>query len=170
MNDALNENDRTRTMAGVARTRRESGAALLIAMLMMAMLAAIGLASINTVGLDQQVAHYQSGQRMAFYAAEAGISEALSELLRTGTPTVGNMAVGDAVIYPHGQPSYQADPTVAVPLEEIGTGAVDDMNMKINAGGTSTYTMQYWRVRVQGTSPSGATSRMEAVAGRIAGS
>ena len=56
--------------------RHEAGAALLIAMLLLAMLGVIGLASMETVTRDRQVAGFQNRGRAALYAAEAGVAHA----------------------------------------------------------------------------------------------
>ena len=56
--------------------RRESGAALLVAVLLLAMLGVIGLASMETVTRDRQVAGFQNRARASLYAAEAGVSHA----------------------------------------------------------------------------------------------
>ena len=57
--------------------RREQGAALLVAVLLLALMGIVGLASMETVTRDRQVAGYQSRAQTALYAAEGGISQAL---------------------------------------------------------------------------------------------
>ena len=57
--------------------RREEGAALLVAVLLLALMGIVGLASMETVTRDRQVAGYQSRAQTALYAAEGGISQAL---------------------------------------------------------------------------------------------
>ena len=54
------------------RTRREGGAALLVAMLMLVLMGMIGLASMDTVMRDRQVAGFQNLAQTALYAADAG--------------------------------------------------------------------------------------------------
>ena len=57
--------------------KRESGAALLVAVLLLAMLGVIGLASMETVTRDRQVAGFQNRARVALYAADAGVANAV---------------------------------------------------------------------------------------------
>ena len=54
--------------------KHEGGAALLIAMLILAFMGVIGLASLDTVTRDRQVAGFQSRAQTALYAAEAGVA------------------------------------------------------------------------------------------------
>ncbi|MCZ6782492.1 MAG: hypothetical protein O7G30_04195 [Proteobacteria bacterium] len=144
--------------------RREEGAALLIAMLLLVMMGMLGLAALDTVTLDQQVAAFQNQKRLAFYAAEAGVTEALATLETTGTPVVQPTSLGDAATYPYGQPSYQRDPTGGVadaikPLD--GGGTMEGMNLQTVGDGGSKYQLQFWRIRVLGQGPFGASSRIE---------
>ena len=53
--------------------KREQGAALLVAVLLLALMGIVGLASMETVTRDRQVAGYQSRAQTALYAAEGGI-------------------------------------------------------------------------------------------------
>ena len=52
--------------------RRERGSALLVAMLMLALMGIIGIASLETVTRDRQVAGYGNLAQSALYAADAG--------------------------------------------------------------------------------------------------
>ena len=61
-------------MATQTKRRHERGAALFVAVLMLSLMGIIGLASMDTVMRDRQVAGFQSRARTALYAAEAGIS------------------------------------------------------------------------------------------------
>ncbi len=65
------------------RARRdERGAALLVAVLFLALMGVIGLASMETVTRDRQVAGYQSRAQTSLYAAEAGVNFALGLIRR----------------------------------------------------------------------------------------
>ena len=75
------------TQTNELRRSRQDGSALIIAMVMLALMGVIGLAALDTVTLDQQVASYQSRKRVAFYAAEAGVAEAFATLEASGTPS-----------------------------------------------------------------------------------
>lgn len=149
------------------RLRSEGGSALLVTMLLLVMLGLIGFAALDTVTRDQRVAHYQNRKKIAFYAAEAGVSEALQTLTLNGTPTVGNVSLADSTTYPHGQPSYAPDPTAATPIESIGFGAFPGMNLAIGQNGSPLYQMQFWRVRVQGSAPGGSVARLEFASGAL---
>ena len=54
--------------------RREQGAALLVAIIMLSLITLLGMSSMQTVMHDRQVAGFQSRARTALYAADAGIS------------------------------------------------------------------------------------------------
>ena len=149
------------------RKRREGGAALIVAMLMLSMMGVIGLAALDTVTLDQRVAGYQSRKRVSFYAAEAGVSEALATLQATGAPSVTATTLGDSSSYPHGQPTYGIAPGTTI--DKIGGGNMDGMTLNISQGATSKYQMEYWKLEVEGAEAAGTTSRVEIAAGRFVG-
>jgi hypothetical protein len=58
--------------------RSEAGAALLVAILMLALMGVIGLSAMETVTRDRQVAGYQSRAQTALYASEAGVATGMS--------------------------------------------------------------------------------------------
>jgi hypothetical protein len=62
----------------VRRRRPEEGAALLMAVMLLVLMGIIGLASMETVTRERQVAGYQSRAQTALYAAEAGLSLGLA--------------------------------------------------------------------------------------------
>ena len=64
-----------------SENHRERGSALLVAMLMLALMGIIGIASLETVARDRQVAGFGNLAQSALYAADAGIAESL-DLLR----------------------------------------------------------------------------------------
>lgn len=153
------------------RTRREGGIALVIALLMLVLLSVVGLNSLDTVMRDRQVAGHTSRSRLALYAADAGIAEGL-ELIRTST-LGGALAPGDclpnpvpATALPNGT-SYGPDPTAPTPnvcmLSSADPCAPLDGSWEI--GGTQwLYTV--WNLRVQGQTPDGAQSRVQATVAR----
>lgn len=74
----------------MSRTRRhERGAALLVAVLFLALMGIVGLASMDTVSRDRQVAGYQSRAQTALYAAEAGVSFGLALIRRDAQGLAG---------------------------------------------------------------------------------
>ena len=149
--------------------RRQSGAALLITMMVMLALALMAVTTLNSVLGDQQIAGFQSRSRVAFHAAEAGLAAATAGLDGVNVPTIPTGSLGDVATYPHGQPSYGADDAVTNPVEDLGAQGADGMNLRIGGGGPR-YQVQYWKLNVQGTAPGGSLSRIEAATGVLRGS
>jgi hypothetical protein len=149
------------------RRRGEAGSALLVTVMLLLMLGLVGLAALNTTTRDQQVAGFQNRKRIALYAADAGISDALEKLTTTATPTLVQTSIGDSSLYPHGQPLYRPDPAAANPIEGLGTAPFPGMGLNIGQGGVPTYQMDYWRVQVEGLAAGGSRARVEAVSGAL---
>ncbi len=149
------------------RRRMQAGSALLVTVMLLLMLGLVGLAALNTTTRDQQVAGFQNRKRIALYAADAGISDALQKLTTTQTPTLVQTSIGDTTLYPHGRPLYQLDTSVADPIEDLGTAPFPGMGLNIGQGGVPTYQMDYWRVRVEGLAAGGSRARVEAVSGAL---
>ena len=90
--------------------RREGGSALIVTVLLLVLLAVIGLAALDTVTRDQQVAGFQNRSRLALYAAEAGVADAKDRLRAVWTtedvvefPALANaVAMGDSTAFLHG--------------------------------------------------------------------
>jgi len=147
---------------------REAGIALLASVLLLLMLASIGLASLNVVQGDQQVAGYLNRKAVALHAADAAISRALDTMAVNGTPTVPTSSMGDTTLYPNGQPSYRTDPTTANPIAKAGTGGLSGYGLTGGQGGSGAqFGVQYWRIRVQGEAPGGSIARVEVVTGAM---
>jgi hypothetical protein len=154
-------------MSAVLR-RRESGSALLVTVMLLLMLGLVGLAALGTTTRDQQVAGYQNRKKVALYAAEAGLAEAFGELTtNAGIPTVTAASIGDTTLFPYGQPSYLADPSVGDPIKDLGTAPFPGMALNLGAGGLPTYQLNYWRIRVEGRATGGSQARLEAVTGTL---
>lgn len=147
--------------------RRQEGSALLIAVLMLVLMGLIGIGALDAVTRDRQVAGYLNRKKVALYAAEAGVSEALETMQNELEPSVSQANLGDTSLYPHGRPSYRPDPSVANPIQSIGVGSMSGMNMAIGQGGAPTFQFQYWRVNVQGDAPGGSVARLEIAAGSL---
>jgi hypothetical protein len=150
-----------------SRRRRTEGSALLITVLLLLLLGALGFAAMNAATRDQQVAGFQNRRKIAFYAAEAGVARALEALTNSQTPAVPTANLGDTTVFPHGQPGYREDPTAADAIEPLGTGAFPGMSLNIGQGGTATYMLSFWKIRVQGEGPGGSVARLETVAGAL---
>ena len=150
------------------RARRlQEGSALLIAVLMLVLMGLIGIGALDAVTRDRQVAGYLNRKKVAFYAAEAGVAEALQTLNTDLQPSVSNATLGDTSIYPYGRPSYRPDPDVADPIENIGVGSAAGMNLAIGQGGAAVFQISYWRVNVRGDAPGGSVARLEIESGAL---
>ena len=147
--------------------KRQGGSALLVTVMLLLMIGLVGLAALNTTTRDQQVAGFQNRKRIALYAAEAGISEAMERLVTTAVATVSPTTIGDSGIFPHGQPSYLPDPSVANPVEDLGDAPFPGMGLNLGQGGLPAYQLNYWRVRVEGRASGGSQARLEAVSGAL---
>ena len=125
----MSEDTRVRT-----HSKHESGAALVVAVLLLAMLGVIGLASMEAVTRDRQVAGFQNRARVALYAADAGVAHAVG-IIRAQAQTlapggeaalqnfnpafpgksgVANTLLGSQFPAP-GSPSYGMDPAASNP-------------------------------------------------------
>ena len=163
----MSQSSRSARMPSPAR-RSEAGIALLASVLLLLMLASIGLASLNVVERDQQVAGYLNRKAVALHAADAGVAKALETMDATGTPTVPATSLGDASLYPHGQPSYRTDPQSADPVEDVGTGNLSGMGLGGGqGGGQAAFQIRYWKIRVQGEAPGGSIARVEVLTGSL---
>ena len=155
--------------------RRETGSALIITMLILVLLGLIGLAALDTVTRDQQVAGFQNRESLAFYTAEAAVADA-KERLRTGVfatnaqitfPTQATaVKLGDTTIFPNGQPAYFGDPAAvggqAVLYQNAGARDTSSGN-SLNEGQQQWFNT-LWRIQVEGQTPDLATSRLDVMA------
>jgi hypothetical protein len=150
--------------------RREEGAALLVAVMMLVLMGMIGLAALETVSKDRAIAGFQSRARAAFYAAEAGIGRS-KNLVRTAgersnMPVLASTNLGDTTIYPHGRPSYQGDPDFANPVRYVRDGRPWSQGGDLRVG-KQKLVNTLWQANVQGDTPDGAMSRLEAMLSKL---
>lgn len=156
------------------RTRSEAGSALIVTVLLLVLIGAMGLAALDTVTRDQQVAGFQNRSRLAFYAAEAGVADAKNRLREVWTtedtvafPDEANaVSVGDTSLFPYGRPAYFADPAAPAGIEYMEAGAPSVAGGHDQRLGGSTRVNTLWRIRVAGRTSDGATSRLDVVATR----
>jgi hypothetical protein len=154
--------------------RREGGSALIVTVLLLVLLGIVGLAALETVTRDQQVAGFQNRSRLAFYAAEAGVADAKNRLRAVWTtedvvafPNQGSaVAVGDTTMFPYGQPTYYADPAATAGIEYMNAGAPSVAGGHDQRLGGSIRVNTLWRIQVEGRTPDGARSRLDVVATR----
>jgi len=153
------------------QNRHEKGAALLVTMLLLSLMAVIGMASLDTVTRDRQAAGHLGLAQAAFYAADAALSESL-DLLRTEvlSPVIGPGDCLSAVV-PTGSlangSSYGPDPNAAT--DEICMVSIaedcDELVSSSEIGGT-VFRYTLWNVPTQGVGVGGATTRVQAMARR----
>ena len=152
------------------RARRESGAALLISMMLLAAMALIGFASLNTVMRDREVVGYSNQGQSALFGADAALAASLDvirlnivgvaitagECLTSGVPS-GTM--------PNGV-SYGPDSTASGNICMLGAmEPCTEVDSSIEQG-QPIYMYTLWNLRTQGTAPTGATARIQATAER----
>lgn len=160
--------------------RREAGTALFVAVLMLAMMGLIGLASMDTVMRDRQVAGFQSRARTALYAAEAGVAwgqgliyndvqglaeEGVAALHDYDPPFPSDLApryLGDGAVT---NPSFfqDPDPGVAQAVDYIGKGRDCADWIMSDEYGSAQWREALFDVRVQGQTPEGAAARIQAI-------
>ena len=148
---------------------RERGIALIAVMMILAMIATLALSSMETTMRDNQIAAVQMRSRVAFQAAEAGLAVALASMTGNTAPTLVSSDIGVVGDYPVGQPSYQLDPGVATPIENLGSQPAPGMSLNINGNGPK-FQLQLWRIHVEGSEPRGMTSRIQAATSVLWGS
>lgn len=157
--------------------RRQRGTALLVSMLLLVLLTSVGMAALETVSRDRQVAGHQKRSQAAFYAAEAGVARArelvrdMGSRLETPTypadyPNQGNPVLIAAAADPTGQPRFYADPIITEPIGYAGEGSPCTEGCDIKLGGVQ-YNHTRWRINVVGQSPEGDSARIEVMATRL---
>ena len=147
--------------------RQQEGAALFVAVMILALMGALGIMAFNTVLVDRQVAGFQNRAKTAFYAAEAAASEGRSLVRSVGsrgeTPALNPRNLGDAALYDRESalPSYSGDPAFANPIRYIGEGGLaGGANLQMKG---QKFVNTLWQINVQGQSPDGSTTRIEVV-------
>jgi hypothetical protein len=153
-------------MTGYLR-RRQQGSALLIVMLVMAMMGIIGFAGLEAVTRDQRVAGFMKRKKTAFFAAEAGVSEALYALRVNADPAFTGSTVGNASWFAHGLPTYSPDTSSGAAYVDLGPGAFPGMDMQQNSYGQPMFTINFWEVNVKGEAPGGTISRIQFASGAL---
>ncbi len=146
--------------------RHERGAALLIAMVLMALMGIIGFASLDTVMRDRQMSGNHSLSQSALYAADAGIAAAL-EVVRTEVVTAA-LAPGDCltgsiptVTLPNGS-SYRPDPTAPPTICMLASAEpCSQIDASIEQG-QPVFLNTVWNLRAEGRAPGGAAARAQA--------
>jgi hypothetical protein len=161
-------------MANRAHPHREQGSALFITIILLALMGALGIAALDTVTTDQQVAGVQFRTRSAFYAAEAAAAAARNLVRNVGSradtpafPTQGAPApLGQTASYPYGQPGYYGDPDYPNPIRWIKDGSVWGQGGNLQMKGQKfIYTL--WQINVVGQTADGTSKKLEVVESKI---
>jgi len=147
--------------------RRQQGSALLVVMLVMVMMGLIGFAALEAVTRDQRVAGFTKRKKIAFFAAEAGVSAALYALRTTEQPDFAPATIGDSSWFTHGLPTYELDTSGGASSTNLGVGALPGMNMQIGQNNAPKFTIRYWEVNVKGEAFGGTVSRIAFASGTV---
>ena len=149
----------------------QEGAALFVAVLVLALMGALGIMAFNTVLVDRQVAGFQNRAKTSFYAAEAAAAEGRSLVRgvgsRSDTPALNPRGLGDAALYDRESalPRYSGDPAFPNPIRYIAdSGLAGGVNLQIKG---QKFVNTLWQINVQGQSPDGSTTRVEVVETKV---
>jgi len=160
------------------RAKREQGAALLVAVMLLSLLGVIGFASMDTVMRDRQVAGFQSRARTALYAAEAAVATAMGQLRQDKSSTNLLQSQGDLEDYDPAFPTpgapqvintgmpqdpfFHVDPGAAQAVRYVGRGGpCGGLIIQQNANGPQ-FAEALFDIRVRGATPEGARSTIQA--------
>jgi hypothetical protein len=140
--------------------------------MMLVLMGMIGLAALDTVTEDRKVAGFQNRAHLAFYAAESGVgtSKGLVRTAgeRTVTPALPVTNLGDVATYPYGRPSFRGDPDPAIPnpVRYVRDGSPWAQGGDLRVG-EQKLVHTLWQANVEGDTPDGATSRLEAMVTKL---
>lgn len=145
-----------------ARRKRQGGVALFMAMMVLVLVSGLAFSALETAMRDQQISSIQARKRLSLQAAEAGVAAAQATVAQGAQiPDINLTQLGDAAIYPLGQPSYGPDTSGSPPVQNLGADAASGMNLRIDGNAAPRFQIQLWRIRVEGTEPLGIVSRIE---------
>ncbi len=173
--------------------RAERGSALFVAVLMLVMMGFLGVAALENVTRDREVAGLQNRSRTAFYAAEAGLANARQVVhtqLSRSSPTLPpagfpvlplKQNIGDTVLYDRENgnlPSYYGDPNPTDP-DPCGAAppvcywkkgrAAYEAGVNLSGAKGGRYIWDLYRINVVGESPDGSRVRIEAAEAKMIG-
>lgn len=159
--------------------KREQGAAMFLAVMLLVLMGAIGLVALDTATSDRRIAGFQNRSSAAFQAAEAGVASA-AERARSNILSVPLTNLSDVGVYDReggALPSYRADPALGAVnpngiMRAPGTdGAADGVPPEAGGG----WKTARWQINVEGRSPNVgvdlesrmSTARVELVYGTL---
>ena len=137
------------------RVRREDGIALLIAVLLLLLVSAIGIAAIAHSGAELSSGGRARSSTVAFYAADGGLHVAINQIAQEPPDlTSFNLTLDDGTAVRSGSRADGAP----IALEKGGTGLPPE-GFSLNT--SSGYFSRRYRAEVTATSPGGATTELE---------
>jgi PilX N-terminal len=148
--------------------RRESGSALFVAVMMLTLMGFLGLAALDRVTRDEQVAGYQNRARTAFYAAEAGIADARRRVRNDPVPTLpddtAKIDLADAALFDReaGLPRYYGDYSVPDGPIYVKREKPHQAGGNLQTKGTKLME-KLWEVNALGESPDGSLARLQSI-------
>lgn len=144
------------------RRKRQGGVALFVSMMLLVLVSGLAFSALETAMRDQQISSIQARKRLSLQAAEAGVAAAQGTVAQGAQiPDIVLTPLGDAAIYPLGQPTFGPDTSGAPPVQNLGAQAASGMNLRIDGNGAPKFQVQLWRIRVEGSEPLGIVSRIE---------
>ena len=160
------------TISGAPIRKRESGAVLLVAVVLLAMMGAIGIAALEATSGERISAGFYNRSETAFYAAEAAAAHARSAVRsapqdKNFKPPFPDLAggtafnLGDTALYDHepALPRYYGDPAFPDPIRWVqDSGVAAGGNLQANK---PKQLVTLWQINVVGQSPDGTTARVE---------
>jgi Tfp pilus assembly protein PilX len=152
--------------------KRENGTALLVSVLMLTLMGIVGMASLDTVMRDRQMAGNSSRARSALYAADAGVAAALDAVRTASLPPA--LAPGDCIAAPVPETNlpngslYRPDTTAANTNVCMIASAdpCSELDASIEVGSGSVFLYTLWDMRMQGETADGAVARVQATSQR----
>lgn len=158
--------------------RRQEGAALFIAIGVLVLMGFMGIAALDAVSKDGEIAGMQNQSRTSLYAAQAGLNLGRSLVgdnnvvdERGDTPPFPTQGVptflGDLALYDRefARPQFFGDPAEVNPVKFEKEGKLAPGTDLREGGQKLVETL--WKINVTGQSPNGSQSRLEVMEARI---
>lgn len=149
--------------------RREAGAAMFMAVLLLVLMGAMGLAAVDMAGRDRQAAGFQNRSLGAFYAAEAGAAHGRALIRGVGdrsetpalpTTNLGDLGAGNLYDRESQLPQYYPDPAFADPVRYADKEGAIAGGMNLQEGGTK-FVNTLWQINVVGQSANALDTAFE---------
>jgi hypothetical protein len=162
------------------RAHREQGSALFIAVGVLVLMGFMGIAALDSVSKDGEIAGLQNQSRTSLFAAQAGLNLGRSFVgdnnvvdERTDLPPFPSQGapslLGDLGLYDREmvRPQFFGDPAEADPIKYEKEGKLAP-GTDIREGGQK-LVETLWKISVTGQSPNGSRTRLEVMEARILG-